>query len=713
MSQNKENFVVHIKKGDEKIILDGELKEQCWQSSDRISEFWKKFPNLEKGASPRTELSLTYDHENLYIGVICFTDKEYIIQTLKRDKDYFDSDAFGFVLDPVNRKTHGYMFGVNAMGVRTDAMITSNSRDAFRPDWDNKWFSAVKHYKDHWSVEFAIPFKTLRYESEIKEWGINFIRNNISNNEYHTWAPVPLQFDGIDLGYLGTLKWEKAPAPSKGNVTLIPYATGEVMNDFDGNTSESGLDVGIDAKIALSSSLNPDLTINPDFSQIEVDESLINLTRFNIRLPEKRTFFLENDDIFSDFGSFNARPFFSRRVGLNDDGEAVPIDYGIRLSGNMTESLRVGLFNAQQHKSGDDPAQNYTAIAIHKRIFDRSNLKAFFTNRQATENMEFVGDDYGRNAGLEFSYVSKNGEFQSWAGYNKSYKPGYNDEDGFVKYGIRYNSRTIRLLFSASNRGTNYYTDLGFSNLILNYDAIRDTFVRLGTNQYYLEGMYSIYPGSRSAKINRHRIGAENFYVSNTDEIFSENIARIKYFIEFNNRNHLQFRLNAFKVNLRFPFGFTDDSPLPVDQYDFESIRVNYNSDSRRKLMYSASLEVGSFYNGNKVTYESGIRYRAQPWGNFEFKIEYNDLSFPDIYGRKELVRLIPRIEINFSKNLFWTTFIQYNSGNDAFGINSRLQWRFKSMSDIFIVFNDNRSLPQFNRDNRAFIFKLNYWINP
>ena len=297
------DFTIHINKTSEAITLDGKLEEVVWETAEKAQNFWEKSPIVQPNVDVKTEVQLTYDNEFIYIGITCFDSTNHIVQSLKRDVDYFDSDAIGVLIDPVDQQTNGFMFGVNTLGVQMEALITTGTGNVMNTGWDNKWTAEAHQLEDRWTVEMAIPFKTLRYEPNKTVWGINFIRNDIKNNRYHTWREVPQQFRGIDLGYTGQLIWDKPPPLAKGNIAIIPYVSASYINDPEETSPQKGrVDGGVDAKIAVSSSLNLDLTVNPDFSTIDVDQAVTNLTRFSISLPERRTFFLENSDIFSNFG---------------------------------------------------------------------------------------------------------------------------------------------------------------------------------------------------------------------------------------------------------------------------------------------------------------------------------------------------------------------------------------------------------------------------
>lgn len=715
----QEQYRVHIQRAAEAITLDGDLSEAVWQSAEKAGDFWQKWPRDDVKAHLKTEVQLAWTDDYLYLAATLYDTGRHVIQTLKRDVDFWDSDGFALVLDPVNEKTYGFLFGVSAEGVQTEGLL--QAFDEAGMEWDNRWFSAVKQHADRWTLEMAIPFKTLRYEEGKTVWGVNFIRNDIKNNQYHTWTQVPQQYAGADFGYMGALLWEQSPKKSKGNIALIPYLTSGTNVDFENKTpAELNAGLGADAKVALSAALNLDLTINPDFSQIEVDQQVTNLTRFNIFFPERRNFFLENSDLFAGFGVPPIRPFFSRTIGLDKNVQPVPILFGARLSGNLDKNWRIGLMDMQTGGKNGEPAQNYFAAAFQRKLFARSNIKAMVLNRQpiGSEN-----NDYGRNAAVEFTYQNADGNWTGWSGYHKSFQPGVKGQDAFYNAGIWHNGRRFSTVLDVLRMGSNYYADMGFIERIENYDAARDSVVRLGFTYIFNESNYIIFPRN-SKLINTHSFGIETFLVFNPDGSFNERFNRWRYFIEFKKRSELQFRVDNNLVALQFPFSFTDDTPLPAARYDNYRLNVEYESDGRKTFSWEIAAEHWpSFYTGTLTTISAGLRYRRQPWGNFNVDIEYNRLQLPDPYGQSTLLLIRPRIEINFSRSIFWTTFLQLNTQRENFNINSRLQWRFAPMSDLFVVYTDNYfaesetidgrfRFTSFAPRNRALVLKLNYWLN-
>lgn len=508
--------------------------------------------------------------------------------------------------------------------------------------------------------------------------------------------------------------FDQAPVPKKGNFNLIPFVTSSV-NKERGEDVNLSASAGLDARVSVSPTLNLDLTFNPDFSQIEVDELVTNLTRFNIFLPEKRTFFLENGDLFSDFGYSAVRPFFSRRIGLDDERQTVSILYGARLTGNINKTTRVGLMNIHSLANDNFFGQNQSAVSIQKN-FGRSFVRGLFLNRQAFDDGETVDNDYGRNTSLDAGYVSDDGKISAWASMHHSFKPEISGKTGFYTYGFQYTDPSWEILAASAIVQENYFADLGFVQRTENFDAERDTIVRVGFTDNIVSLTYRIRP--QEGIVTRHNIGLTNVYYTNSDWSFNELFSEFNYSVAFRNTAEFEIGASRNELELLFPFSFVSDGePLPADRYTFANVSASYSSDERKMFRYGISGQTGEFYNGNLSRAVADINFRVQPWGNLGFGFQWNKLDFPDPYGSETISALLGELEIGFNRNLLWTTLFQYVEQNEFFGINSRLQWRFSPMSDIFLVYVDNydvlNRLTNMNRiqsSNRALIFKINYW---
>lgn len=697
------------------MVIDGDLAEPVWQSPYVATDFQLKWPRDGGSAPVQTEVRCTADDRYVYFGVTCYHTGPLVIQSLKRDAGYWDSDGFSVVLDPTNTANSGYFFGINAAGVQMEALLSATSEDE-DINWDNTWLSETKVYADRWTAEIAIPLRILRYNANQCVWGVNFIRNDLASGLYSTWAPIPFQFNAIDLGWTGALRWDYSPRRVKGNVNIIPYATSALNNDYEAKTGwQLKPGVGLDAKVGVGSGLNLDLTVNPDFSQIEIDEQVVNLTRFNVMLPEKRTFFLENADLFANFGIPPIRPFFSRRIGLTDEGAAVPIAGGARLTGNLDGDTRIGLMTMQTRARDATPARNYTALATRRRVFGRSTVGGYFLNREEFREGKMQRQAYSRNAGMELNFISTDGTWNAWSSYHHSYRQGLRQKAGWGNAGFMYSGRKFTILTDVLKMGENYYADMGFETRINNYDIARDTTLRIGYNFVYNNLSYRIFPSKTSQRLNFTEIEAELFQVINPDGSWNESANNVGITWNFKNTSEIEasFNWNTANVPVSFKFDGGDlaDCPaLPPDRYPYFFGDMRWSSDYRQKFFISVSGGGGGFYAGQQFYARLEMNYRIQPIVNFRLALAYNLLEFPTPFCDVEIFNITPRIEVFFAKNIWWTTFLQYNTQADNFNINSRLQWRFRPMSDLFLVYTDNYAVQVFGAKNRALVLKASYW---
>lgn len=712
---NHEVYKVAITKATEPVNIDGIPDEPAWKNAAIASGFNEAILRDKEKAKRKTEVRLTYDHDNLYISCYAYDTLPYNSNTLKRDANPGENDGFWVLLDPLNQRTNGFVFSVSTYNVQIEDVISANSLDDIQWTWDNKWFSAVKRYSDHWTAEMAIPFKILRYAGDVKEWGINFYRVDIKNGQYSAWTKVPVNVPWPDFGFYGSLIWDTPPPQPGNNVSVLPYINTSYSNNNEAVESKTTLNAGFDAKVAVTTSLNVDLTVNPDFSQVDVDQQVTNLTRFNIFFPEKRPFFLENGDLYNEIGYPLIRPFYSRTIGLNANGNPIPIIGGARLSGNLNKKVRIALMNIQTKRNEDFAAQNYTALSVKRQVLKRSGISAYFLNRQGfmekPEKEAHPLDLYGRNAGVDAKFVSNTSKWKAFASYNLSIKPHIKKDIFFYNLGVEYSTPKVGVNLHYNDVGTNYYTDMGFIGRINNYDARLDSTIRLGFRQLSGQIEYRIIPGKGS--VNYHLLGLENMTIVNPSGSLNEHLNRLRYKVDFKNRSSLLVNIDRQDTRLLYPTKFTDKAPLAPGKYQYYLWNAAFESDYRKTISYGATIGQGSFYNGHLFSAILSFNYRLQYWGNIILNFEYDQLKFPEPYGENTLFLVSPRLEFYFSNNLFWTTFLQYNTQINNFNINSRLQWRYKPMSDIFLVYSDNYfSTPFLKNKNRAIVLKANYWLN-
>lgn len=719
-NEHHEKYNYQINKSTSPIKIDGVIDESEWGSIAPFGDFSYSFPVDDKVSEQtiQTVAKMTYDDNYIYVAIKCYGQAPFIKPSLKRDNNaIWDGDNVSVTFDPFNEKTNAFLFMTNPSGVQTDMLIGADtgtrnnpSGGGFYSAWDNKWVCSSQTYDDHWTTEMAIPFKSLRYGKNTS-WGVNFLRGEPKTNSWHTWARVPVQLTGVDLGYNGRLDWDAVPPQSKSNISVIPYALGSVYDaNGDGVKPELKTRIGGDAKVSITPTLNLDLTYNPDFSQVDVDEQVTNLTSFNIRFPERRLFFLENSDVFSEFGIPPMRPFFSRKIGLDDRGNAIPILYGARLTGNVNKDLRIGISNLQTKSTDQFNAQNYSSVSINQRIFGRTTLKGYLHNRQAFDEGKLSKFNYNRILGGELDYRSISGEWRFNGGGGMSLTKDISNKN-YTYHGI---ASYIGTQFSAYTNlmviGDNYISDMGFFALNRHYDSTTGIFHRKGYGHSYSRLRYNFFPEGGIVVNHGPSLQYVVDYTEDEKEVFVQRLSP-SYHVAFRNTSELRFDVAFAKNKLLYPFAFVSQNHLPVGEYSSNFFGVNYKSDQRKDFTYEVGMENGSFYDGKRSQYSAEINFRRQPYSTIGVKFIRNDLDLGE-YGKTALTLIGPKFEFNFSKDLFWTSFLQYNTQRDNFNINSRLQWQFKPLSNLFIVYSDNYAIDVWGPKNRALVIKMNYWLN-
>jgi hypothetical protein len=732
--QTPANYALSIRKTEKAIHLDGLLNEAAWQQAALASDFFQVFPFDSTFASAPTEVRVCFDDQFLYIAATIFQDQnDYIISSLKRDFGFGESDEFQINIDPFRDKLNGFHFAVSPMNVQREGLIDNGSN--VNTDWDNKWYSQVHNAPDHWTVEMAIPFKTLRYKNQgtANTWHINFVRNDLKRNEVSAWAPVPRQFEPNTLAFFGEIRWESPPPQPGLNISLIPFVTGSVERDFEFSLPpELHANAGFDAKVALTPSLNLDLTFNPDFSQVEVDRQITNLSRFELFFPERRQFFLENQDLFSMFGFPNSRPFFSRRIGLArgtvrkettggqivevDRSLNVPIIAGARLSGKLNPNWRIGLLNMTTARSGDiglNPA-NYSVGVLQRKIFERSTIGAVFVNKE--NFIEKTGGGYqldprayNRVAGLEYNLYSKDNKWEAEAFYHRSFSDGDNKDAQAAAVFLGYFPRKWRVFLSSQYIGANHRADMGF--------VPRTGFLSMGPGLNYV-----IFPQSPKVreKIIQYTIGISNDFVFNRPDFrLTDRRHQLSGEITFQGQSELEAGVSTEYIYLFFPFDPTNSGGKELPEgsdYTFQQAGIEYSSDQRRNFYFNLELTGGQYFNGTIFQAEGSLFYRLQPYGVFALTFNRTDIRLPGPYSSADFWLIGPRAELAFSRSLFFSTFLQYNPQDNNVNINSRLQWRFRPVSDLFLVYTDNyfseNFLWDFPAKNRALVLKITYWLN-
>ncbi len=696
---NRDSHRLNAIRTNNPLKVDGILDDAVWLKAGKASQFHKITPIDTGFAHSQTEVMMAFDDTHFYLGIICHDTLpgKRPTESLRRDWSFGSNDNFFAAIDTYNDQTNGFAFGVNAVGAQWDGVQSDGGSVSL--EWDGKWQSAVQNHSDRWIAEFSIPFKTVRYREGDPEWGINFSRLDLKSNEKSAWAPVPRQFASANLAYTGTLAWEEAPPPSGVRFSLIPYVSGKVTQQKDaGEDADFSGSAGLDAKVILSTSMNLDITINPDYSQVEVDRQQTNLDRFELYFPEKRKFFLENSDLFASLGSRQVRPFFSRRIGLD-----APVIAGARLSGKLGENWRLGIMDMQTASKDSIAASNYAVAVLQRNVLKRSNIGVFMTNKQLMgtgSDSSYHSYEYNRVAGAEFNLASVDNNWTGKAYYHYSFNPGPEGDRSSTEAQIQYDTRQFSAGLSQSYVGGNYLAEMGY---------IR----RRGYHHTNSSVGYKFYPNSKRIVNHGPALSADLFY--EPDLSLSDRVIDLSYALSWVDRSSITLSLEDVYLRLLEPFDPTNTggAMFPAgEEFNWLQASLSYRSNQRQLLTYMISGRYGGYFNGTRLSFSTDVNYRVQPYGSLSLELSYNRILLPEPYTSTDLVLVGPRLDITFTDKLFFTTLVQYNNQIDNVNVNMRFQWRFAPVSDLFIVYTENAFPEHFQTKDRGIVIKLSYWIN-
>ena len=704
-----------VKKVEEKIILDGKLSEDIWLKANSAENFWQLFPTDSLKSINKTSVKILFNDTHLLIGIEALAiDKNFIVSSLKRDFSALTNDNVTILFDTFRDGQNAFLFGVSAFGVQREGLISERGSDinGFSLTWDIKWQSESVREKDKFTIEMAIPFSSIKYPEGSQKWGFQTYRFDLQTNERSIWTKVPQNQFPINIGYYGELLFEEPLPSSNTPLYLIPYTNGLVSKDFSETTSQKKILFGGDMKIPVGNGLNLDITLNPDFSNVEVDNIITNLTRFEISLPEKRQFFIDNRDLFESFGSRrDAIPFFSRRIGIAKDSSGTSsrnnILGGIRLSGKLNQNWRIGVLNIQNQEdiSKGIASNNNSMLAVQRKVFGQSQIGLFMVNRQTFKDYSFIKEEdrYNRVVGIDYNLNSANNKWIGKFYTHKSFQP--NDTKGNLssQANLIYNTRVWRFSSDWVYVDDDFTSDLGF--------IPRTGIFKSGTSV-----SRNFYPNSK--KINSHSFSLLNlmWFQKNLDYKKTDHFFLFEYELEFKKQSQLGIEFKKQFVYLSSPFDPSrseNGEPLPGQTgYDFGNWSISYQSPLANAFNFTSTFSHGTFFNGTRFSYQGTAQFRFQPKVILSLLWDYNKIILPNPYPTAKLLLISPKIQVTLNRNLFWSTLIQYSNQIDDFGINSRLQWRFAPLSDLYLVYNDSYDAEQFSPVFRSINLKLTYWIN-
>ena len=702
---------------DPPLRVDGVLDERVYQDVPPITDFIQTMPRENAAPTEKTDAWVMFDETTFYVSARCWDSappEQWVANEMRRDTQQLrQNDQFGAILDTFHDRRNGYIFYANPIGGMSDIAVTDEGNP--NQDWNPVWQVRTGRFAGGWTIEIAIPFKSIRYRSgQNQTWGIQLRRGVRRKNEWHYINPLPLAMGGSQgsfrISAAATLVGLDLPEASR-NIEVKPYGISRVSTDrlatptvSDDLTGE----VGVDVKYGITANLTADVSYNTDFAQVEVDEQQVNLTRFNLVFPEKREFFLEGRGIF-EFGrgsvtggtgaagiglnatSLVPQLFYTRRIGLNR-GRVVPIELGGRVTGKVG-GFSVGAINIQTDREAvsSTPQTNFTVLRVKRDILRRSSVGAIFTNRSQAVTAAGSTQTYGVDAAFSLLTDLTFGGY-----YARSDTPGLRTDDAsyfgrFEWAGDRYGARAEYLVI-----GDNFNPEVGF----VRRDNLERSFATLrfsprpkalpGVRKVTTEGTVEYIENRQGVLESRQQAGRFNLEFESSDQFSVE-------------------ASDSFERLLR-PFEVSRGVFLPTGGYDFRDVTTSYAFGQQRPISGTLAVQAGHFYNGTigAVSFTAARMAVTNRW-SVEPTVSMNRVELPA--GRFTTTLLRARSDFAFSPRMFASGLVQYSSADRAFSTNLRFRWEYRPGSEFFAVYTDERDtlvsgFPTLK--NRAFVLKIN-----
>ena len=698
--------------------LDGRLDEEIYAQVPAISDFIQNDPKEGAPATEKSEFWVFFDDDNVYVVAKLSESRpdRLIANEMRRDNHgIVSNDQIAFTFDTFYDRRNGVFFEVSASGGRIDGAFT-NERSA-NLDWNPIWEVKTGRFEGGWTVEAAVPFKSLRYKTVPKQvWGLQLRRINKWKNERSFLTPIPASVGPgghFRSSLAATLVGIEAPTGSK-NLEIKPYVISNLTTDTTAQPAvrnDPDADFGLDLKYGVTDSLTADFTYNTDFAQVEADEQQVNLTRFSLFFPEKREFFLENRGTFV-FGGASTRAgragraggdagdtplvFYSRRIGLSA-GNEVPLWGGSRLTGRVGP-FTLGGINVQ---SKDEPASglgstNFTVLRARRDILGQSNVGAIFTQRSRTITGDGDNQAYGLDA--QFSFRADLIVNTYWA---RTKTTGMTDDDSSYRAQIDFTGDRYGLQVDHLMVGSHFDPQIGFVR-------------RRDMRKNFVSGRFS--PRTANSKrVRRYLYTGQFNHIENGSGRLETRSAEGQFEVQFHNSDRFSFNYTRDTEFLPVPFRIATDVTLPVGEYDFGSGELSYVFGRQRNMSGTVGATYGTFFNGHKTTLTAtGARVNFGPQISVEPSVSINQIDLVQGEFTTKLIRT--RTTYTMTPLMFATALVQYNSGNDTVAANVRFRWEYQPGSELFVVFNEQRdtlapsfpSLRARSASNRAFIVKIN-----
>src|SRR5204863_221469 len=663
--------------------IDGLLDEAAWSLAEAASEFLEQQPNEGAPASERTDVHVLFDDKNIYFGIRAFdSDARHInARELVRDAGFSNDDTVAIVLDIYHDRRNAFRFIVNPLGTQQDALITDEGRD-INVTWNGSWISAGRIEDEGYTVEIEIPLTTLRFKEGIESWGFNISRVIRRKNELSLWTSWQRSFGLERVSQAGELAGVEEVRRRRLR-EIKPYASGEWREGVP-LIGKNGLDAGVRgntgievAKLGITPSLTAEFTVNPDFGQAEVDDQIVNLSRFSVFFPEKRDFFLENSGIFLFGREGENQAFFTRRIGLTDNGAPAPIDYGAKVTGKIGP-YNIGFLQVQTRKLGETstgfgiPRQQFSVLRVKRDVLKRSYIGAILVNRQGATTVG--GDSYNRVGGAdaEFNLTDHYKVKAFWMG---SATPGVRSGAGSSRLESIFENDLYRFITVYEDVGAKFNPEVGFIE-------------RNAIHQYF--GQFAYKPRPKFIPhVQQMEFETQIEYYTDRAGKLATRQTELSWDTLFKNSSELFFRpIEAVTDVLTEPFRIRPGITIPVGTYEFNRPRISFTSDLSKRIVFHGREKWGDFYSGNRYETSGGVTWRPNSHLLVDLAESYNKVRLRE--GNFTTSLFSGRLNYNFSRKLLTSALIQLNAAARLSVINVRLRYIYRPNSDFFIIYNQS-----------------------
>lgn len=681
------------------ISVDGYLNEATWADAEIITGFVQSKPNAGYPSTENTVVRVLFDDETLYVGaVLYYEDPEDItLHSLKRDFPSGEGDILGIAFDTYLDRSNAFMFGVNAGGALIDLQTFDNGRD-INFAWDGIAQRAVRVHDEGWTAEVAVPFSTLRFDPNRADrpWGLNFVRRLRRKGEDSFWAPIDRRYSLNRMSEAGTLTG--LPGMSGGlNLLVKPFAlTARSSGEAALEGEATDFDAGIDLKYAVSQGLALDLTYRTDFSQVEVDDEQVNLTRFSLFFPEKRDFFVENAGLF-DFGDMPERGyrlgagledfklFHSRRIGLVG-GRPVPVLGGGRLTGRVGE-WGVGFLNMQTKSTPDVAAENFTALRLRRTLLGSIQLGGIFLNRAVTD--EARGGGYSRGVGMDlYARFWDRMIVQSYLA--ETIDQGEDGNSRAARLSLAWRDQFLNTSIMFRQIGDAFRPEMGY----IRRGAVRHGYATAGVHHRRTESL-----------LNELNPFVEMHYITNLESVLETRTGTAGFIATLSDGSRLSLQYKDRFERLLEPFRILGDQEIPLGAYNFGETVVDLQSSTGRVLSASVGVSSGGYFGGTRRSLRLGAQWKPNHHITLDAGVQNNRIDLGEGPFTAEIYR--GRVEYAYSTELFGSGFVQYNGVTDELISNLRLDFIHAPLSDLFLVYTERRDTVTGAVLDRRFTVKL------